>query len=398
MRFVMRHGVLVLSLVLSGCSWFGGDDEEVKPAELKPINVEVKLAPLWDRGIGGAAMDRASKLVPAVYGGRVFAASADGTLTALEPGTGRVIWKKRIQEFYSKEDRATAFADKSDAITGGVGAGRDILVVGTFSGEIVAVNQSDGSLAWRSRTTSEVLAPPQVEGDLVVAQTIDGKVGAYDVIDGSRRWLYSTLVPSLTLRGTSTPILTPNFVIAGFANGRVAVLDRERGLAGIDQRIAVAQGKSDLERLVDVDGEMVLSGNDLYAASYQGNLVCIDLSSRRVRWSMEASSTVGLGSGFGNVYLASADSTLSAVDMSNGRVLWKTEALKNRDITTPRAISSYIAVGDLEGYLHLVAQADGRFVARQRVAGDALRSPVVVDGSRMYVMTPGGRLRAFELQ
>ena len=393
-----RAGSILLLALLGGCSWFGGDKAEVvKPAELKSISAEVALDSVWSRRVGGKANDRASALVPALSGGRIFAASADGNVMALEPG-GRVIWEVNVRDFYSSEERSNAFAKKLDAITGGVGAGGDLVVVATSAGEIVGVNQSDGTLAWRAKTTSEVLAPPAVDRDLVVAQSIDGKVAAFDALDGERRWIYSTSVPALTLRGTATPILGGEIVVAGFANGRVIAMDRNRGLAGIDQRIAISQGKSDLERLVDVDGRMEIAAPVLYAVSYQGTITALDLNAGRPRWQKECSSTAGLASGFGNIYVAQSDGQVVAFDEGDGDEVWVNDALMHRELSTPATISSYLAVGDLEGYIHLIAQSDGRFVGREKVDGDAIRSRPVVDGARLYLMTTGGELLAFELR
>jgi outer membrane protein assembly factor BamB len=176
------------------------------------------------------------------------------------------------------------------------------------------------------------------------------------------------------------------------------LIDPERGVAAIDERIAAAKGRSDLERLVDIDGKMVFQGGRLYVVSYQGKLVAIDLSAGRPLWSQDASSVVGLGSGFGNVYLAEADDQLSALDMDSGRVQWETEALLHRDITVPVPVSSYVAVGDFEGYIHVLAQSDGRFVARRKVDGKGVYTPITADGSRLYVMGNSGKLSAFELQ
>ena len=387
-------------LTLGGCSWFEGDDEdEIVPAKLTKFDAEVRLVTLWDQNLGRGAEDNAIKIVPAFSASRVFGASADGNVFAIDAGTGKVIWKVNVVGFYSEEERAVAFADDIDVITGGVGHGSDIVVIGSAAGELIAMNAEDGTLVWKVATASEVLAPPQVNGDLVIAQSIDGKVAAYSVSDGERSWIYTTSIPSLTLRGTSTPLVTSEYVIAAFANGRLSVLDRNRGLAGIDQRVGISKGKSDLERLVDIDGAMVLEGNSLYAVSYQGNMVMLDLSaSGRVGWGMEASSVVGLGSGFGNVYLAGADSKLTAIAMDSKRELWAIESLLNRDITTPVTLSSYIAVGDFAGYIHLIAQSDGRFVARKKIDGDGVSASVVVDGTRIYVITNGGRLFAMEIR
>jgi len=392
--------VLLLPFLLAGCSWFDSDDEDVRePVKLTQFKAEINLERLWDVKIGKGAADKAIQLVPGYAGSRIFAAAANGTVKALETGTGREIWSVNIETFYDDQERRNSFSKSSDTITGGVGVGEELVLVGSSAGEVVAMNQSDGSLAWRARTTSEVLAPPQAFGQMVVAQSIDGKVAAFNVFDGERKWLYSTSIPSLTLRGTATPLHSDG-VVTGFANGRIAVIDRERGLPVLEQRVAAAQGQSDLERLVDIDGLIARDENMIYAASYQGNIVAIDLAQNgRIVWGAPASTVTGVTLGFGNVYLASADSEIFAYDTNaNGRENWKNEALLYRDITAAVPVSSYLAVGDFEGYLHLIAQSDGRFVGRIRVDSDGLRSQAIVDGSRIYVMGNSGRLSALELR
>jgi outer membrane protein assembly factor BamB len=396
-RFLVWHLAL---LVMSGCSWFGGDDEpqEVKPNPLPRFNEEVRLEVLWNQKIGGGSGDRAIRIRPAITGGRVFAASADGKIKALTENTGRIIWEAEIKDFYTKEEVAFGFSKGLDAIIGGVGAGGDLVVVGTGSGEILALNQSDGSLAWKSRVASEVLSQPQIDDDVVVVQSIDGKVSAYDAIDGSRKWIYTTNIPSLTLRGTATPIISGDVILVGFSNGRVTLLEKETGFSGLDRRVGVAQGGSDLERLVDIDGAMAMENGRLYAASFQGRIMSIDIATGRTLWSEEASSVSGVGTGFGNVYLASSDSQISAYNADNGREVWRVDALLHRDITAPVAIGSYLAFTDLEGYLHLVAQSDGRFVGRRKIDGSGVISGVVAEGGRLYVMGNKGSLFVLEIR
>ena len=396
-RFLVWYLAL---LVMSGCSWFGGDDEpeEIKPNPLPRINEEVRLEVLWNQKIGGGSGDRAIRIRPAITGGRVFAASADGKIKALTENTGRIIWEAEIKDFYTKEEVAFGFSKGLDAIIGGVGAGGDLVVIGTGSGEIVALNQSDGSLAWKSSVASEVLSQPQIDDDVVVVQSIDGKVSAYDAIDGSRKWIYTTNIPSLTLRGTATPIISGDVILVGFSNGRVTLLEKETGFSGLDLRVGVAQGGSDLERLVDIDGAMAMENGRLYAASFQGRIMSIDIATGRTLWSEEASSVSGVGTGFGNVYLASSDSQISAYNADNGREVWRVDALLHRDITAPVAIGSYLAFTDLEGYLHLVAQSDGRFVGRRKIDGSGVSSGVVAEGGRLYVMGNKGSLFVLEIR
>ncbi len=400
MRDLRNLALLAFLAVATGCSWFGDDDEpeEIQPNPLPAIQEEVTLQVIWSQKIGKGADDRAVKLIPTVVDTRVFAAAPDGTVKALTTDTGREIWSRKIRDLYTKEELADAFSKDVDTITGGVGVGGDLVVVGAASGELVALNQSDGSLAWRVTASSEILSPPLVDRDRVVAQTIDGKVTAYDAVDGQTLWVYTMNTPALTLRGTARPMLYDELVIVAFANGRVAFLDREKGLAVFDQRIGIAQGTTDLERLVDIDGAMQIVAGKLYVASFQGRIVGIDISSGRMLWAEELSSLTGVGSGFGNVYAARADSQLTAYNGSNGREIWNIDALLYRDITAPVALGSYLAFTDFEGYAHVVAQSDGRFVGRRKIDGKGVQAGLVSAGGRLYALTDSGTLAAIEIR
>jgi len=400
MRDLRNLALLAFLAVATGCSWFGDDDEpeEIQPNPLPAIQEEVTLQVIWSQKIGKGADDRAVKLIPTVVDTRVFAAAPDGTVKALTTDTGREIWSRKIRDLYTKEELADAFSKDVDTITGGVGVGGDLVVVGAASGELIALNQSDGSLAWRVTASSEILSPPLVDRDRVVAQTIDGKVTAYDAVDGQTLWVYTMNTPALTLRGTARPMLYDELVIVAFANGRVAFLDREKGLAVFDQRIGIAQGTTDLERLVDVDGAMQIVAGKLYVASFQGRIVGIDISSGRMLWAEELSSLTGVGSGFGNVYAARADSQLTAYNGSNGREIWNIDALLYRDITAPVALGSYLAFTDFEGYAHVVAQSDGRFVGRRKIDGKGVQAGLVSAGGRLYALTDSGTLAAIEIR
>jgi outer membrane protein assembly factor BamB len=204
--------------------------------------------------------------------------------------------------------------------------------------------------------------------------------------------------PSLTLRGTSTPVIVDDIVVAGFANGRVAFLDKERGLAAFDQRVGIAQGSSDLEKLVDIDGRMDVVDGQLYVSSFQGRVLAIELNTGRTIWAEEASSIEGIGSGFGNVYLAAADSQVLAYNAENGRETWSVDALLHRSITAPVPLGSYIAFTDFEGYIHVLAQSDGRFVGRRKIDGSGVKAGLISAGGRLYAMGDSGSLSAIEIR
>ena len=368
---------------LNPTTWFA--DEEVNPpVELQNIDEEVELRRIWSASIGNGQGSDYFELTPAIDGERIFAASEDGNIYGLELDSGDVIWRTRLDD---------------ETITGGVGAGRGLVLVGTANAEVIAFNQFTGEELWRGAVTSEVLSPPQTNGDVVVAQTVDGKLIALDAGDGARRWIYETTLPALTLRGTNRPVITPQgFVIAGFSNGTLVSVAADDGIWRWEERIAVPEGRYDIERVIDADGDLQLDGNRVLASSYQGNVMAFDIATGRIVWGMEASSYHGLDQGFGNIYYSSEASHVVAVRDNSNDIVWTNEDLEHRALTGPKTVGNYIVVADFEGWLHVISQIDGRIVGRMRVDNDGVRANILADGSRLYVYGNSGTLMALAIQ
>ncbi|MXX06632.1 MAG: outer membrane protein assembly factor BamB [Gammaproteobacteria bacterium] len=368
---------------LNPTTWFA--DEEVNPpVELQNIDEEVELRRIWSASIGNGQGSDYFELTPAIDGERIFAASEDGNIYGLELDSGDVIWRTRLDD---------------ETVTGGVGAGRGLVLVGTANAEVIAFNQFTGEELWRGAVTSEVLSPPQTNGDVVVAQTVDGKLIALDAGDGARRWIYETTLPALTLRGTNRPVITPQgFVIAGFSNGTLVSVAADDGIWRWEERIAVPEGRYDIERVIDADGDLQLDGNRVLASSYQGNVMAFDIATGRIVWGMEASSYHGLDQGFGNIYYSSEASHVVAVRDNSNDIVWTNEDLEHRALTGPKTVGNYIVVADFEGWLHVISQIDGRIVGRMRVDNDGVRANILADGSRLYVYGNSGTLMALAIQ
>ena len=395
---------LVLLLVLSGCGIFGGSgskakkEEKTDPYPLVSFSEEVTLTRVWQLDVGQGLEKKYGSLSPAIDGRRVFAASLDGKVVAAEADSGDLIWRIDLADLASAEGGRRRARQSGDLISGGVGAAAGLVFVGTSDGKLLALNQSDGSLAWRADTGSEVLAPPQANSSLVVTQSINGRVAAFDLLTGTSKWLYDSQVPALSVRGTSSPLVLEDLVICGFANGRVLLMDAVQGVPRWERRVGIPRGQSELDRLVDVDGRMILLQNRLFVVSYQGQMLSIDILEGQIVWAREASSFVGLGAGFGNIYAVLDDDRLIAVDEANSREIWSTESLRYRRLTTPATIGNHVAVGDLEGYVHLLAQSDGRFTGRAKVDGAGIVGQLVAVGDRLYVQGKSGKLTALQVR
>ena len=398
MRRVISSAMVIV--VVSGCSWFDDENEpvEIKPNPLPKINPEAYINTVWSKKIGQGAGEKSLRIQPKIQGKRVISASPDGKVKSHFADSGKEIWTVDIKDIFEEQNFSSELSGNSDVLTGGVEANSEYVFVCSASGHLFALNQIDGSFAWKAAISSESLSPPKVDNDLVVVQTIDGKVAGYDVSDGRRSWEYVAKIPPLTLRGTSSPMFYDDIIIAGFSNGRVAFITRDDGLAAYEQIIGVPEGVSDLEKLVDLDGEMAVENNVLYVSGYQGRLIAIDLRAGEILWEKEASSLVGVSFGFGNVYLVSADGKVIAYNSANGREVWRVEALLNRQLNAPLVIGSYLAFTDFEGYLHLLAQSDGRFIARKKVDSRGVGARLVQQRGRIYALGNSGSLSVLEIR
>jgi outer membrane protein assembly factor BamB len=383
MRDVIRWkhaALLALAILAAGCS--SNSKKELPPAELTDFKEEVVLQKQWSRSIGDGQGETYNMLVPAIEGDRIYASDVTGVVMSLDRLTGDVIWEKDLEL----------------PVSGAVGVGYGMVMVGTIKGEVVALDAASGEERWRARVTSEVLAPPATNGDVVVVQTQDDRVIGLDAATGSQRWIYESTPAVLTLRGTGAPLVTNRLAVAGLSTGKVVALDNTNGVPVWEQRVAVPQGRSELERVVDIDGGLLLSGGTLYVASYQGRVAGLDLESGRVLWQRDASSYSGVAQGFGSVYATLASGTVEGIDERSSSALWSNESLARRQLGAPEVFSSYVAVGDMEGYLHLLSQVDGRFVGRERIDSDGLRARPLVVGDMIYVYGNSGKLEALTIK
>lgn len=369
---------------LNPLEWWG-NDEVNPPKELVEIAEEVRLRRLWSVNVGNGQGDNYTRIIPAVDGGVVYAASENGTVAAVDLSSGDVIWRERLDDV---------------TLTGGVGAGGGLVAVGTRNAEVVALDQQDGSVRWITQVSSEVVAAPTTNGDIVVVQTVDDKVAGLEASNGERRWIYESTQPALTLRGTSRPVITAaGSVIAGFSNGTLVSVSASDGVWRWEERIAVPEGRYDIERVIDVDGDLLIDGSRILASSYQGNLMALDILTGRIVWGLEGTSSYhGLARGFGNLYYSDDESIVVAIRDNSEDEVWRNEDLQFRQITAPTAITNYIAVADFEGYVHLLSQIDGRIVGRVRVDNDGVRSNLINSNGRLIAYGNSGTLAAYSIQ
>ncbi len=369
-------------LLLAGCSLLSSEKDNTEPpAPLTPIRHAVRLQRVWHADAGAAVREAAVRLQPALDGGRLFAAGRKGRVTAFDADTGKRIWRR----------------DTGRLLSGGVGVGDGLVLVGDSEGTVIALDWRDGSEVWRAEVGNEVLAPPVVQSGHVVVQVVGNRVLSLDAADGHREWRFEREAPVLTLRGTSTPLAVSDAVIAGLAGGRLVALTLDAGRLVWEQAVGVPRGRTEIERIVDVDAPPVRFGNLLYAAAYQGRVVALEGRSGRILWARKLSSHAGLAVDDRRVYVTGADSRLWALDRRTGAALWKQDGLRHRRLTRPVPWKDWLVVGDFAGYLHLVARSDGALRGRVKVSGGGIGAAPLAAGDRLYVQDRTGGISAYRI-
>lgn len=341
----------------------------------------IELSDRWSVSVGDGADKEAVNLEPAVQAPAVFAASRDGVIKAIGRATGTLRWKVKLD----------------NGITGGVAVSNDVLAVGTDQADLLLLSTRDGKQLWKAPLGAPLLSTPRLTAKEVVVQTLDGRLQVFERDTGKPRWKFDTPVPPLSLRGNASPVVSGDKLFAVSGQGDLYQMDLATGLPIWQTRVTTSRGRGEIERLMDIDGDIVLDSNGtLYTAGYQSQLTATDTQQVRRRWQINVSTTQSVAYDAAHVYAVDIDGTMAAINKITGALDWKQEALKGRKLLTPVIWRGLVVVGDSEGYLHLFSPIDGSPRGRERASRDPLMS-VVVDAPQLLTLTVDGKLRAWDM-
>lgn len=366
-------------LALAACS---KDKEIDQPAKLTDFNATLRVQRVWTASVA----DKGAKplrlgLGLAIEGNRVFAAGRKGEVAAFDLESGRSLWRVKTKLAFS----------------GGPGAGGGLVVVGSTFGDLVALNQSNGATVWKVRLNGEVLSAPAVNERLVAIRTVDGKLRGLSLKDGHELWSQEQQVPRLSLRGTSWPVMTGDLVLCGFDNGKVTAVNANDGSVQWETTISPAHGKTELERLDDIDASVRVSGSDVYAIGFQGRIAMLALDTGQIWWAHDASSFRGLGLDDAGLYYSSADGEIVALRRRTGTEIWRQKALLHRRLSAVVETDSAVVTADYQGYVHWLDKATGALAARAGTGKVRISNSPVAAGNMVLVVNDVGKISAFRV-
>ena len=385
MTFIARALLLAtLVAMLASCQStkeliFRESSNAIKPNELEAFEPRLQVEKVWSDRIGKGSDEQYLKLTPAVFGERLFVADRYGHLVATALATGKEEW---------------SIHDKNVQYTGGPGGGDGLVLMGTGDGRVIAREADSGKVRWVAKVSSEVLAAPTAGSGITVVRTGDGRLYGLNSATGAELWVYERSVPTLTLRGVAPPVIEEDITMAGFDNGRFAAVNLKAGKMVWESPLAVPTGRSDLERMVDVDSAPVIVGTMAYVSSFQGAVVALSITDGKILWTREVSSYEELSVGDDRVYVTDDKGTVWALEAKTGASLWKQDALANRFVTAPIFYQGHVVVADFEGYVHWLDAKNGEFEYRERVTKDRIIAPAIDAGGMLLVYSSTGQLVA----
>jgi len=376
---MIRWRTVALLSVLAALAACNKDKAAEPPAELVDIKQTLPVERLWSTSVGGGGEKLRLALGIAAADDVLYAASRKGEVRALDAANGHTRWE----------------SDVKVELAAGPSAGEGLVVVGTSSGTVIALEAADGKERWRAKLSGEVLAAPLVAGGRVIVRTVDGRLRALEAADGKEAWMVEDLVPRLTLRGTSPPVRAGDVVFCGFDTGRVMAVSIPTGDILWQAQVSTPRGRSELERLADIDAAVRVAGDEVYAVGYQGRIAMIARDSGQIWWTRDLSSYRDIGMDEGQLYVATSDGDVVAMRRRDGGVAWQQAGLKRRGLGAPVLHGGAVVVGDFDGYLHWLDRETGRFVARERPGSTRFATTPIVIGDRLFVIDDGGEITAF---
>jgi outer membrane protein assembly factor BamB len=362
-----------VAVALVACS---GNSRVRKPSELVTVTNQFDMQPLWSTTVGSS---EGFNFHPVVAGDAVYAASHRGNLVKIDLATGNKVWEASVPERLS-------IGPGSD--------GRTTVAVST-KGTVYAYDDT-GKQIWKVSVSSEVLSEPIVAAGIVVVRALDNRFIGLDAQTGTRKWVYQRQQSALSLRvGYGMLAIGNEVIVTGFAGGRFGMIAIANGGLVWETPVSFPKGFSEIERLNDVTAKPSMEGDIICAVSYQGRVGCGQARTGNLLWFKDYSSYTGTSQSTEMVFSANEKSYVTAFATKDGTQIWENTQLSHRDVGESLAIGRVLLMGDAQGYVHALSQANGEMIARIRHDSNPISAAPIAVGGLILIQSQGGKIAAY---
>ena len=365
--------IVQILFILSSCSslqglkfWETDEADPDVPKELKSYENLKNISITWDLSFNGE--NEIGNFEPGFSSQNLFFADSEGTLSSISINNGETVWSTEL-----------------NFLASGTAAGFGIVVVADVDGNVIALNQQDGSRLWSTNVRGEILSKSVIDTKIVVVKSGSGELIGLNRESGEIEWSYRSKLPSLTVRGSSSPVLSDDKVFVSFDNGRLGVFDINSGFPLWDGAISYVSGSSELANLIDGDSSPVIEGGLVYTTNYQGNLNIFDIAQKRSVWTNEISSFYSPIIMRGVLIVAEADSVIKSFSLTSLEESWVNEDYLNRELSNPVSYKGSLVVGDFEGYIHIIDPLNGKTIGRKKLSRKPIKS-IFTRSNSLYVI------------
>jgi len=369
-----------LIIILAACA---STDNSEPPAPLTEIKNGLKFNQLLSIKTGAGISSGSYNRQPLLIGDEILTVDFDGLIKRFDARNGKLNWE---------------YETNIQSITGLIGNDK-IIVASSRNGELNVYDRISGELTlrWSLRLKGEIRSAPVFNSDSLFIRTVDGRLLSISLDQGLIRWSVSHQVPALSLTGNSAPVLHNELVIAGFDDGKMLAFDQTSGQVVWEIAVSQPTGRSEIERLVDVDGQFIIRNGVIYVSSYQGRIAAIQAIDGEELWSRKFSSFNSMSMNDNAIYISSDISHIWSIDPRTGSALWKQDVLNARKISAPLLFEDKLIVGDFDGHVHWFNQSDGALIGRLRPSNKRHYSTPFQWDNKIFAMDSGGTLSSFKL-
>lgn len=351
---------------------------------------------IWEASIGHGSGKLARLTAgPVAADGKIFTIDTTAKVTAFDARNGKRIWSVQLK----MKGEAT-----SEAFGGGIAYDSGRIYANTGYGFVAALDAANGTEIWRQNIGVPLRGSPTVVGDRVFSITYDNQIYALAAESGLVIWNEVGIAENAGILGAASPAAEEGVVVAAYSSGEIYAMRVENGRTTWTDALSRTGQLTALATLSDIDGNPVIAGGRVYAASHSGRMAAIDLRTGERVWERNIGSSNQLWLAGDYIYVVSTDSELACLSRIDGRIRWVRQLQrygnqeKRKDLldwSGPILAGDRLVVVSSKGYALSVSPYTGEIISGMKMPSGVHIEPIVANET-LYVLTDNGKLIAMK--